>query len=272
MGRKVSFQVQGLAPPLEVAEAEEASGAISEGSNSSHASKRIKGGEEFSMKFLVDKFYGRVLQQEPLKPFFVGVDMFKLKYQQEALMLLVFGGHELLEDELPGLSADLRLIHLHLLFEGLNLSHWQLFADIFGAVLDELVQIPEDVRQRAKAYMASTQHYFRPIEPHEWPPKVVYKGWTKRSCPFHTSFKRPVESAEDAEQDTEAAAAAAADTGAAATAAAGDGGATAEDDGEFSLPGFNSPPSAAAPAPLPTVEEEAAEEDGEAAAAAADRS
>ncbi len=76
------------------------------------------------------------------------------------------------QDELPGLSADLRLIHLHLLFEGLNLSHWQLFADIFSDTLDECHQIPEEVRAKAKLYMASTQQFFRPIEPDEWPPKV----------------------------------------------------------------------------------------------------
>ncbi|EFJ48019.1 hypothetical protein VOLCADRAFT_91162 [Volvox carteri f. nagariensis] len=190
MPRKVSFQVQGLGSPQELG-GSSAAGGGSEAGEGVPAHKRVKGSEEFSMRFLVEKFYGKVLALKELQPFFDGVDMFKLKNQQEALMLLVFGGNELLEDELPGLSADLRLIHLHLLFEGLNLSHWQIFADTFGQTLDELPQIPEDVKQRAKDYMATTKHHFRPIEPEEWPPKVVYKGWTKRSCPFHSSFKRP---------------------------------------------------------------------------------
>ncbi|GIL70928.1 hypothetical protein Vretimale_4035 [Volvox reticuliferus] len=225
MPRKVSFQVQGLNPPPEVAD----------GTEVVPANKRVRGSEEFSMKFLVDKFYGKVLSCRELRPFFDGVDMHKLKNQQEALMLLVFGGNELLEDELPGLSADLRLIHLHLLFEGLNLTHWQLFADIFTETLDELPQIPEDVKHRAMAYMGTTKHHFRPMEPHEWPPKVVYKGWTKRSCPFHTSIKRPA--------DPEA--------------EASSGGVSVSpvtelvvDDDEFILPGINSP-ALAAPPPLP---------------------
>ncbi|GFR52673.1 hypothetical protein Agub_g15297 [Astrephomene gubernaculifera] len=177
--RKVSFQLNGLGPVpgLELG---------GEEGGPQHANKRVRASDEFSMPYLVDKFYSKVLSVEQMRPFFEGVDMTKLKNQQEALMLLVFGGQELLEDELPGLAADLRLIHLHLLFEGLNLTHWQLFADKFSETLDELPQIPEDVKQRAKGYMASTKNYFRPIEPHEWPPKVVYKGWTKRSCPFHS--------------------------------------------------------------------------------------
>ncbi|GIL66585.1 hypothetical protein Vafri_20064 [Volvox africanus] len=217
-------QVQGLNPPPEVAD----------GAEGVPANKRVRGSEEFSMKFLVDKFYGKVLSRKELRPFFDGVDMHKLKNQQEALMLLVFGGNELLEDELPGLSADLRLIHLHLLFEGLNLTHWQMFADIFTETLAELPQIPEDVKHRAMAYMATTKLHFRPIESHEWPPKVVYKGWTKRSCPFHTSIKRP------------------ADPDGASTAGASSSPVQefVVDDDEFILPGINSPALASQP-PLP---------------------
>lgn len=47
-------QVHGLAPPQEVA----AEG--SDGGAAEQAHKRIKNSEEFSMKFLVDKFYGKV--------------------------------------------------------------------------------------------------------------------------------------------------------------------------------------------------------------------
>ncbi|GLC75304.1 hypothetical protein PLESTF_001620100 [Pleodorina starrii] len=238
MPRKVSFQVQGLSAPQELTGDEDGV----------QAHKRVRGSEEFSMKFLVDKFYGKVLQKKELQTFFDGVDMLKLKNQQEALMLLVFGGEELLEDELPGLSADLRLIHLHLLFEGLNLSHWEIFANIFGQTLDELHQIPEDVKQRAKAYMATTKHHFRPMEPHEWPPKVVYKGWTKRSCPFHTSIKRPEDPAASAAGET--------DQGAAAAAAAPPD--AADDDDEFILPGINSPPATAVPAAAPPPQAAAA--------------
>ncbi|PNW71436.1 hypothetical protein CHLRE_16g654250v5 [Chlamydomonas reinhardtii] len=240
MPRKVSFQVHGLAPPQEVA----AEG--SDGGAAEQAHKRIKNSEEFSMKFLVDKFYGKVLKIKEIKPFFDGVDMHKLKYHQEALMLLVFGGQELLDDELPGLSADLRLIHLHLLFEGLNLSHWQIFADTFCETLDELPQIPADVKAHAKAYMRATKQHFRPIEPEEWPPKVVYKGWTKRSCPFHTSYKS-IHS-----EDMNGSAGASSKDGSVKGGAEGqaDGAAAAGwahaaadvDDDAFVLPGFNSPP------------------------------
>ncbi|GLI58407.1 hypothetical protein VaNZ11_000109 [Volvox africanus] len=229
MPRKVSFQVQGLNPPPEVAD----------GTEVVPANKRVRGSEEFSMKFLVDKFYGKVLTCKELLSFFDGVDMHKLKNQQEALMLLVFGGNELLEDELPGLSADLRLIHLHLLFEGLNLTHWQMFADIFTETLAELPQIPDDVKHRAMAYMATTKHHFRPIESHEWPPKVVYKGWTKRSCPFHTSIKRPA--------DPELAGKEGASSAGASSTPVQE---FVDDDDEFILPGINSP-ALAAPPPLP---------------------
>lgn len=170
--RKVSFQVNGLAPPVEV----------EEGPKEKRVKKLLT--DESSMKKLVDTFYGKVMTEEGLKVFFDDVDMAKLMHQQEALMLLVFGGHDLLEDELPGLSADLRLIHLHLLAEGLNLDHWQVFADRFAETIDQAPGIPDDVRAKAKEYMQGTRHYFRPLEAGEWPPAQPYKGWTKKSCPF----------------------------------------------------------------------------------------
>lgn len=101
--------------------------------------------------------------------------------------------------------------------------------------LDELHQIPEDIKQRAKDYMTTTKHHFRPMEPHEWPPKVVYKGWTKRSCPFQTTVKRLM--GEEAEDEVVAGK----DTGgrtAAVVAAPSDPGV---DDDDFILPGFNGP-------------------------------
>ncbi|KAG2441695.1 hypothetical protein HXX76_003311 [Chlamydomonas incerta] len=258
MPRKVSFQVHGLAAPPEVA----AEG--SDGGAAEHAHKRIKNSEEFSMKFLVDKFYGKVLKIKELKPFFDGVDMHKLKYHQEALMLLVFGGQELLDDELPGLSADLRLIHLHLLFEGLNLTHWQIFADTFNETLDELPQIPAEVKAHAKATMATTKQHFRPIEPSEWPPKVVYKGWTKRSCPFHTSFKSIKSEDLNGSGGGSSKDGSVRDGVEGLADGAGPAGASpaAADDDDFVLPGFNSPPlpsmTAAARAEVDRAADEAA--------------
>ncbi|PNH01222.1 hypothetical protein TSOC_012908 [Tetrabaena socialis] len=125
------------------------------------------------------------------------------------------------------------------------------YPDVAGALeqratLDELHQIPEDVRGRAKAIMKTTQHHFRPIEAHEWPPKVVYKGWTKKTCPFHTSHKAlGVEwvAAGTADVDVDE-----------------------DEDDAFVLPGINSPALAvAAVAAAPAAEVEAPEVEVEAA-------
>lgn len=219
LARKVSFQVNGLQPPMEVEGPKE---------------KRVKKLDESSMKKLVDTFYGKVFAVDQLRPFFDGVDMAKLKHQQEALMLLVFGGNELLDDEHPGLSADLRLIHLHLLYEGLSLADWEAFADQFDDTIDQAPGIPDEIRAKAKGYMRGTQQYFRPLEAGEWPPAQPYKGWTKASCPFATSVTRVTATAAAAEGLPAAPAEAG---GAAATA----GGAITGDGGVADRPAVTAP-------------------------------
>ena len=128
-----------------------------------------------------------------------------------------------LQDELPGLSADLRLIHLHLLYEGLSLADWEAFADQFDETIDQAPGIPDEVRAKAKGYMRGTKQYFRPLEPGEWPPAQPYKGWTKASCPFAAGAAKTAEAALAAEALPGASA------GGAAAAGDGDGGAAPDE-------------------------------------------
>lgn len=63
--------------------------------------------------------------------------------------------------------------------------------------------IPDDVRAKAKEYMQGTRHYFRPLQPGEWPPAHPYKGWTKKSCPFAAGAARAQHEEQQAQQPHE---------------------------------------------------------------------
>lgn len=75
---------------------------------------------------------------------------------------MVFGGTELLDVELPGLSADLRAMHLHLIHKGLGYEHWEEFAHHFYETLDGLdPPLPPEIKAKAIEYMQSTREHFR---------------------------------------------------------------------------------------------------------------
>uniref|UniRef100_A0A7S0VEA6 Uncharacterized protein n=1 Tax=Polytomella parva TaxID=51329 RepID=A0A7S0VEA6_9CHLO len=137
----------------------------------------LKKSDDVSMKKLVDILYSRVLSDERLNHFYVGVDMQKLKGQQEALLLLVFGGQELLEDSRPGFfSSDMRKIHLRLIHDGLSFEHFDMFAQHFKETLDSVPGFPEESKVSALSYLTKTRNQFRPLEPGEWPPTGVCPG------------------------------------------------------------------------------------------------
>lgn len=126
-----------------------------------------KKGNELSMKKIVDEFYSRVLADPLLKPFFDGVDMRKLKHQQEKLMLLAFGGSELLAEESAS-SFDLRRIHRRLLAErGLTVAHWERFVEIFENSLNAMPEMPAEASTTAMQSIRTTKVYFEPLTPGE---------------------------------------------------------------------------------------------------------
>lgn len=119
-----------------------------------------------SLKKIVDMFYDKVLADPRLSPFFLGIDVPKLKSHQVKFMALAFGGKELVVDEHPDLN--LRRIHYRLIRDrGLTEEHWQWFFDRFQDTLMELPEIPRETKDKAITSVAATRVYFTPLSPEE---------------------------------------------------------------------------------------------------------
>eukprot|EP00195_Chlamydomonas_chlamydogama_P017703 CAMPEP_0202890188 /NCGR_PEP_ID=MMETSP1392-20130828/682_1 /ASSEMBLY_ACC=CAM_ASM_000868 /TAXON_ID=225041 /ORGANISM="Chlamydomonas chlamydogama, Strain SAG 11-48b" /LENGTH=222 /DNA_ID=CAMNT_0049573719 /DNA_START=294 /DNA_END=962 /DNA_ORIENTATION=+ len=146
LSRRVSFQAHDVAPP----EAEHSCGF-----------SNLKKAHAVSMKKIVDILYHKVLSDQRLNVFYEGVDMAKLKSQQEKLMMLVFGGNDLLQME--GATMDLRAIHMRLLIHGgLAIQHFDVFVQHFEETLEEVGDIPENSKLEAIAMLKSTAPMFHP--------------------------------------------------------------------------------------------------------------
>jgi hemoglobin len=96
-------------------------------------------GGDAAVSAAVDRFYERVLADERIRHFFVGIDMKKQLVHQKAFLKYAFGGLP----NLPGRS--MRDAHRHLVEkQGLNASHFDaVLEDLRGALED--LSVPADL-------------------------------------------------------------------------------------------------------------------------------
>jgi hemoglobin len=85
---------------------------------------------------LVDSFYQKVLGDDSLRDFFLGVQMGHLKKMQEEFFSIALGG--------PSEYSDIELAHAHH-GKDINARHFDRFVSIFFSVLEEL-DMSEDER------------------------------------------------------------------------------------------------------------------------------
>jgi len=99
----------------------------------------------------VDIFYRKVLKDERIKRFFMGVDMDKQAAKQKAFLTMAFGG----PNNYTGL--DMRKAHEHLVAQGLNDSHFDAVVEDLGATLKEL-KVPDALIAQVAAIAESTRN------------------------------------------------------------------------------------------------------------------
>ncbi len=100
----------------------------------------------------VDKFYERVLNDERVKHFFVGVDMAKQKAHQRAFLTYAFGGAGKYD------GNTMRKAHQKLVEEqGLSGEHFDAIAEDLIATLQEL-GIPQNLIDEVAAIAGSPSH------------------------------------------------------------------------------------------------------------------
>jgi hemoglobin len=85
-----------------------------------------------AVKAAVDVFYGKVLADPHLAPFFGGVDMGAQSAKQRAFLIMAFGGPNAYT------GADLARGHAHLVARGLGDSHFDAVVGHLGGTLAEL--------------------------------------------------------------------------------------------------------------------------------------
>ena len=107
-------------------------------------------GGEGAVNAAVDIFYRKVLQDDRIKRFFVGVDMDKQAAKQKAFLTMAFGGPH------NYTGADMRKGHAHLVAQGLNDSHFDAVMENLGATLTEL-NVPGHLIAQAAAIAESTR-------------------------------------------------------------------------------------------------------------------
>lgn len=98
----------------------------------------------------VELFYGKVLGDPLLKPFFDGVDMKRQRAQQKAFLTVAFGGPNKYSGQ------DLRRAHAPLVARGLNIDHFNAVAGHLQGTLKEL-GVPQALIGEVMTIAASTQ-------------------------------------------------------------------------------------------------------------------
>ena len=91
----------------------------------------------------VDLFYRKVLADERIKHFFVGVDLRRLAGHQKAFLAMAFGGPNRYR------GGALRQGHAHLVARGLDDSHFDAVVELLGQTLAELGVPPPAIAQAA---------------------------------------------------------------------------------------------------------------------------
>lgn len=93
-------------------------------------------GGRSGIAILVDSFYEKVLDDESLRDFFLGVPMAHLKKMQEEFFSIALGG--------PSEYSDIKLAHAHQGMD-INTRHFDRFVSILFSTLEEL-DLSEDER------------------------------------------------------------------------------------------------------------------------------
>ena len=98
----------------------------------------------------VDIFYRKVLKDDRISRFFIGVDMGKQAAKQKAFLTMAFGG----PNSYTGL--DMRTGHAKLVKQGLNDSHFDAVVEDLGATLKEL-KVPDHLIAKVAAVAETTR-------------------------------------------------------------------------------------------------------------------
>jgi hemoglobin len=93
-------------------------------------------------------FYGKVIADPLLRPFFEGVDMARIKAMQKAFLSTAFGGPNAYS------GRDMRRAHERLVQRGLNNVHFEAVLTHLDATLAEL-QVNKGLRDWARALTES---------------------------------------------------------------------------------------------------------------------
>ena len=99
----------------------------------------------------VELFYDKVLKDGSLRPFFDGIDVERLRRQQEMFLTMAFGG----PDQYTG--KDLRQAHADLLARGLADSHFDAVGNHLQATVQEL-GVPDGPTQEVLAIFGSVRN------------------------------------------------------------------------------------------------------------------
>ena len=109
-------------------------------------------GGEKTVKLVVEKFYERVLNDDRIKHFFEGVDMFKQKIHQLDFLTYAFEGSERYR------GSTMREVHNKLVRQkGLSDEHFNAFVEDLVETLKEL-EISEALIEEAVAVAGSVEH------------------------------------------------------------------------------------------------------------------
>mmetsp|Transcript_32597 Transcript_32597/g.71982 ORF Transcript_32597/g.71982 Transcript_32597/m.71982 type:complete len:236 (+) Transcript_32597:151-858(+) len=122
-----------------------------------------------SIDAFVNAMYEKILADERLAVFFDGVDIAKLKGQQNKVMLVAIAGEQVLGSEaMQSAPTDMRAIHLRLIREkGLREHHFDWFMEHVEEALKDFADVGEESKQRALTNLKSVRSHFRPPEPGE---------------------------------------------------------------------------------------------------------
>ncbi|MDJ0741885.1 MAG: group 1 truncated hemoglobin [Xenococcaceae cyanobacterium MO_167.B27] len=109
-------------------------------------------GSEKTVKLVVEKFYERVLNDDRIKHFFEGVDMFKQKIHQLDFLTYAFEGSERYR------GSTMREVHKKLVRQkGLSDEHFNAFVEDLVETLKEL-EISPALIEEAVAVAGSVEH------------------------------------------------------------------------------------------------------------------
>jgi len=122
----------------------------SSGDNGNKKSLFERIGGKGAVNAAVDLFYGKVMNDGQLKPFFSGVDMNRQKSKMKVFLTYAFGGATNYS------GKNMREAHKQLVQRGMNATHFDAVMGHLGATLSEL-NVPKNLIQEAASIAISTK-------------------------------------------------------------------------------------------------------------------